>query len=35
MMVRARVFLEREMDAGRLRRHEPRLLLLSAWLLWR
>ena len=31
MMVRARVFLEREMDAGRLRRHEPRLLLLSAY----
>ena len=31
MMQRARTFLETEMDAGRLRRHEPRLLLLSAY----
>ena len=31
LMERARSFLEREMSAGRLRRHEPRLLLLSAY----
>lgn len=31
LMERARGFLEREMGAGRLRRHEPRLLLLSAY----
>jgi len=31
LMERARSFLEHEMSAGRLRRHEPRLLLLSAY----
>jgi TetR/AcrR family transcriptional regulator len=31
VLVRARLFLEREMDEGRFRRHEPRFLLLSAY----
>lgn len=31
LMERARGFLEREMTAGRLRRHEPRFLLASAY----
>lgn len=31
LMERATAFLDREMTAGRLRRHEPRLLLLSAY----
>ncbi|MGI8759554.1 MAG: TetR/AcrR family transcriptional regulator [Acidimicrobiales bacterium] len=31
LVVRARTFLEEEMAAGRMRRHDPRLLLLSAY----
>lgn len=31
MVERARSFLEEEMEAGRMRRHDPRLLLLSAY----
>src|SRR5688572_17374184 len=31
LIARASVFLESEMDAGRMRRHDPRLLLLAAY----
>ena len=31
LVVRARTFLEEEMTAGRMRKHDPRLLLLSAY----
>jgi len=31
LVVRAAAFLEAEMDAGRMRRHDPRLLLLAAY----